>query len=58
MMLILNYGKTFRIENDIAMIILDTDIALDSTIATIALPDDADFDTLYAAGAAITVIGM
>ena len=47
-----------RISNDIAMLILDSDIPLDGNIATIALPEDADLDSLYAAGAAITVIGI
>lgn len=43
--------------NDIAMLITETDINLDSTKATIALPSDDDIASLNAEGAAITVIG-
>lgn len=48
---------SFTIENDIAMIILAEPLTLNANVATIALPEDADVKTLYADGAAITVIG-
>ncbi|KAL5253950.1 hypothetical protein ACHWQZ_G013647 [Mnemiopsis leidyi] len=47
------------VANDIAMIILSEDIGLAGTdkISAITLPETADRDTLYADGAAVTVIG-
>ena len=50
------YDST-TVANDIAMIILSEPIGLGDSISAIALPETADRDTLYADGAAVTVIG-
>ena len=50
------YDST-TVANDVAMIILSEPIGLGGSISAIALPETADKDTLYADGAAVTVIG-
>ena len=49
---------SFSVVNDVALLVLDKPITLNEKVATIALPDPEDRATLYADGAAITVIGM
>ncbi|XP_063681492.1 trypsin-1-like isoform X2 [Bolinopsis microptera] len=48
---------SYSVVNDVALLVLDKPITLNDKVATIALPDPADRATLYADGAAITVIG-
>jgi len=48
---------SFSVVNDVALLVLDKPITLSEKVATIALPDPEDRATLYADGAAITVIG-